>query len=137
MSAETTITADCEHGAWIVHVGGPLDAHGVLRLCASLSRLTHLGTHDLVVDLQPVSDADEDALAALASAGRLAARAGLGFAVLAPGGAARRAIDTAGLGDALHVCDDEREAIARVAAASHRTRRRTAVTAEQLQEEAA
>ncbi len=137
MGAETRIGADCQDGAWIVRVSGPLDAHGVLQLCASLSRLTHLGTHDLVVDLTPVSEADVDALPALASAARLAQRSGLGFAVLAPGGVARRALEEAGIEEALGVEDSERAALARAAASSHRRRRRTALTTAQLLEGAA
>jgi anti-anti-sigma regulatory factor len=106
MGADTTIIADCHDGAWVVRVTGPLDAHGALRLCASLSRLTHLGTLDLVVDLQSVTEADPDALAALASAGRLATRSGLGFAVVA-----LRAIGAAATEAGLPVCEDEATAV--------------------------
>ena len=133
MAAQTTINADCQHGAWLLRVGGPLDAHGVLRLCASMSRLTHVGTHDIVVDLQPATEADPDALAALGSAARLVERAGLGFALLAPGGRVREAVLAAGLDAEV----DERAALERAAATSHRRRRPTSATAEQLVEDAA
>lgn len=113
MGAETTITADFHHGAWVVRVAGALDAHGVLRVCSSLRRLTLAGTHEVVVDLHAISDADPDALAALASAGRIAERSGLGFAVVAPAGAARDAVAAE-----LDVCADELTALAHAAARS-------------------
>jgi anti-anti-sigma factor len=72
--------------------------------------------HDLVIDIAAVGFMDSAGMAMLLNACRRAARAGVGFAVVCPGGPAYRSIEIARLVDTLNVCADQHTASARLTA---------------------
>jgi len=93
----------------VLRVLGDLDigrAPGVVVQAAEEIR----AGHDLVIDIAAVTFMDSAGMAMLLNACRRATRAGVGFAVVCPGGPAYRSIEIARLVDALNVCADHHTA---------------------------
>lgn len=122
-----TITADIDHGAWIVRARGALDEPAAVELASSLARLARLGTHDVIADLRWADSVEPAVLRTLAMSNRLAQTSRVGYAVIVPE-PLRAEAEAAGL----PVAATDREGIALAAVASHRTRGRTALTPEQV-----
>ena len=110
----------------VLRVRGDLDLCYAPRLAVEAAQEIRTG-HDLIIDIAGVTFMDSAGMAMLLNASRRATRAGAGFAVVCPGGAAYRSIQAARLMDALNVCADHPSAMARLATPA--TRPTTAQTA--------
>jgi len=96
-----------------------LRVHGDLDLCYAPGVAVEAAEeiragHDLIIDIATVGFMDSAGIAMLLNACRRATRADVGFAIVCPGGTARRSIEIARLVDTLNVCPDHRTATARV-----------------------
>ena len=121
------ITADIDHGAWLVRVRGDLDEAAAAEFASALARLARPGTHDVIADLRWADSIDPATLRSLAMAGRRAQTAGVGFAAIVRADL-RHEAEAVGIA----VAATDREAIATAAQSSHRRRGRTALTLEQV-----
>jgi anti-anti-sigma factor len=114
MRQDVEITATEDGTTLVVALAGEVDLRSAGRLGVALNAVVRRGASPVVVDLSELRFIDSSGLALLVNAARRLDHAGRGFAIAAPPGPPRRAIELARLDRALVVRGDRSAALAAV-----------------------
>jgi anti-anti-sigma factor len=111
MRQDVEIEVTEDGAALVVALAGEVDLRSAGRLGVALNAVVRHGSGPVVVDLGGLRFMDSSGLALLVNAARRLEHADRGFAIAAPPGPPRRAIELARLDRALVVLGDRRAAL--------------------------